>query len=127
MIFGWFWLIFLGIFLATEAFHLICVCLERPAPKRRTVDWEHVYAIEREVWGQTFEHAGAPAPKPRGYYSVFGQLMPIEDGETLAQAKERLSQYNPFSNPKFVGCGIISRSACVGTSNRPRPGVSDYW
>lgn len=34
--------------------------------RQRTVDWEHVYRMEREVWGETFNHLDAPPPFVKG-------------------------------------------------------------
>ena len=47
------------------------------------INWDHVYAMERDVWGQTFAHAGAPSPWPR----------PAPTGISTHYA------HNPFSHP----------------------------
>lgn len=52
--------------------------------ERLRIDWERVYAIERDIWGQTFEHAGAP---PQRWTP-----------EKLAPTGIS-THYNPFSNP----------------------------
>ena len=56
------WLIWLGLFVVAVAWEAFMNHWMAPSPVR-TVDWEHVYAMEREVWHHTFDHAGAPAPK----------------------------------------------------------------
>jgi len=36
---------------------------------RRRPDYAAIARMEREVWGQAFEHAGVPAsPRPKGHY-----------------------------------------------------------
>src|SRR5262249_33727955 len=53
----WWWLgALFALFVAFELWRL----LSSQPRERRAVDWKRVYAMEREVWGHTFEHAGAP-------------------------------------------------------------------
>lgn len=37
----------------------------RAKQQRRGLDYSRIASMEREIWGEAFEHAGAPAPLPR--------------------------------------------------------------
>ena len=81
MLVAYFWYSWLGVGVAVVFCHVYFAWWGRD--KRPRVDWEHVYAMERDVWGQTFAHAGAPSPWPR----------PAPTGISTHYA------HNPFSHP----------------------------
>lgn len=88
---------------------------------RKSVDWPKVYEMEMQVWGQTFEHMGAPPSRidDDGYFHT-RRSFPMENIETLAAAQRTINErrrkaglprerpvkgipetprYNPFDNP----------------------------
>lgn len=92
------WPIFIGIVPFAILFCILHVWAFSDHDKHR-IDWPKVYEMELEVWGQTFEHMGAPPYEERRF--------PIANIETLAAAQLAMGQrtineqrqYNPFENP----------------------------
>lgn len=54
---NWFWVLWLSGFLLLECARFV---FRRQAV--RQVDWQHIYEMECEVWGEIFPHLGAPDP-----------------------------------------------------------------
>ena len=99
---AYFWYSWLGVGVAVVFCHVYFAWWGRD--KRPRVDWEHVYAMERAIWGQTFAHAGAPSA--------------VE-----------ASGYNPFSNPSLplanygiASPGELHRAVAYLTRNEQREG-----
>lgn len=54
-------------------------------PKRLTpADWQGVYEMERELWGRTFDHLGAPPPASRRTLTFMSPPISYENVETRA-------------------------------------------
>lgn len=68
--------------------------------RRHRVDWPHVYEMEREVYGHTFDHAGAPeAPKPSsdGYYHT-RRSVPYQNIEKASASHGLYQPHFPLSS-----------------------------
>lgn len=107
--------------LATIIFPLIAmVCLVGPpaatflllglrarrAQREPRIDWPKVYANELEVWGQMFEHAGAPPYQPP-------KRFPMQNVETLVAAHKSI-------NAKRREAGLPELPATAPTSQQDR-------
>lgn len=45
--------------------------LQQCQQRETSPNWNHIYAMEREIYGRTFEHAGAPLPSGCGDLTRF--------------------------------------------------------
>lgn len=88
-----FWILFF-VWLGVGAFWAVADLVflaHRVREPRSRIDWEHVYAMEREVWKRTFDHLGAPAPR---HEVVINRRHLIASGVDREAAAEYLTRHD---------------------------------